>query len=93
MTLLLPAAFFAALNQGSSAAPEAESFINGHVFLQMSRGLAVILGRVNLVSGLISTQHHGYICSRIFLHNPPGENFEPSQHKLAFEVGKEHAIS
>jgi Ca2+:H+ antiporter len=46
MTLLLPAAFFAALNHGSSAAPEAESFINDtnrHVFLQMSRGLAVIL--------------------------------------------------
>ncbi|KAJ7310744.1 hypothetical protein DFH08DRAFT_943958 [Mycena albidolilacea] len=46
MTLFLPAAFFAALNQGSSAAPEAESFINDHVFLQMSRGLAVILGRI-----------------------------------------------
>ncbi|KAJ7850167.1 hypothetical protein B0H14DRAFT_3137715 [Mycena olivaceomarginata] len=46
MTLLLPAACFAALNHGSSAAPEAESFINDmnhHVFLQMSRGLAVIL--------------------------------------------------
>ncbi|KAJ7667120.1 hypothetical protein B0H14DRAFT_2658258 [Mycena olivaceomarginata] len=46
MTLLLPAAFFAALNHGSSAAPEAESFTNDtnrHVFLQMSRRLAVIL--------------------------------------------------
>ncbi|KAJ7873296.1 hypothetical protein B0H14DRAFT_2720106 [Mycena olivaceomarginata] len=82
MTLLLPAAFFAALNHGSSAAPEAESFINDtnrHVFLQMSRGLAVILLTV-------------YICSRIFLHNPPGENFELSQHKLAPEALKERAI-
>ncbi|KAJ7710093.1 hypothetical protein B0H14DRAFT_2646220 [Mycena olivaceomarginata] len=52
MTLLLPAAFFAALNHGSSAAPEADSFINHtnrHVFLQMSRGLAVILLPVHVL--------------------------------------------
>ncbi|KAJ7831300.1 hypothetical protein B0H14DRAFT_3713790 [Mycena olivaceomarginata] len=85
MMLLLPNTFFAALNHGSSAAPEAESFTNDtnrHVFLQMSRGLAVILPTV-LVA---------YICSRIFLHNPPGEKFELSQHKLAPEALKERAI-
>ncbi|KAJ7688418.1 hypothetical protein B0H17DRAFT_1068592 [Mycena rosella] len=85
MTLLLPAAFFAALDRGvATGATEAgESFVNDTthgVFLQMSRGLALILLSV-------------YICSRIFLHNPPGEgNAELSQHKLAPEALKERAL-
>jgi len=84
MTLLLPAAFFAALNQGlttSTVTETATSFLtdsNREKFLQMSRGLAVILLTV-------------YICSRIFLHNPPGENFNLSEHKLAPEALKERA--
>jgi Ca2+:H+ antiporter len=81
MTLLLPAAFFAALDTTSTAAEAGEAFINDthrHEFLQMSRGLAVILLTV-------------YICSRVFLHNPPGENFELAQHKLAPEALKERA--
>ncbi|KAJ7321230.1 hypothetical protein DFH08DRAFT_889397 [Mycena albidolilacea] len=61
MTLLLPAGFFAALNHGSSAAPEADSFINPtnrHVFLQMSRELAVILLPVYICHFIIISQQH-----------------------------------
>jgi Ca2+:H+ antiporter len=37
--------------------------------------------------------HFRYICSRIFLHNPPGPgNSELAQHKLAPEALKERAI-
>ncbi|KAJ7937359.1 hypothetical protein B0H13DRAFT_2176995 [Mycena leptocephala] len=85
MTLLLPAAFFAALDgrAGLPTSETVESFLNDDnrtKFLQMSRGLAVILLTV-------------YICSRIFLHNPPGPgNSELAQHKLAPEALKERAI-
>jgi len=86
MTLLLPAAFFAALDRGgviTAASETTESFVNDAnrgVFLQMSRGLALILLTV-------------YICSRIFLHNPPGPgNSELAQHKLAPEALKERAL-
>ncbi|KAJ7233131.1 hypothetical protein B0H12DRAFT_1260530 [Mycena haematopus] len=84
MTLLLPAAFFAALDHGltTSVSPDTGNlFVNDAtrgIFLQMSRGLALILLTV-------------YICSRIFLHNPPGENFELSEHKLAPEALKARA--
>ncbi|KAJ6539030.1 hypothetical protein B0H19DRAFT_1176789 [Mycena capillaripes] len=87
MTLLLPAAFFAALDRGgvisaTTVEGTVEAFIsdkNRGVFLQMSRGLALILLTV-------------YICSRIFLHNPPGHgNSELAQHKLAPEALKERA--
>ncbi|KAK7061444.1 vacuolar calcium ion transporter [Favolaschia claudopus] len=85
MTLLLPAAFFAA--SAHTGIPEsAEAALEGltplvsddtrHLMLQMSRGLAVVLLTV-------------YICSRIFLHDPPGENYELSQHRLAPEALKE----
>ncbi|KAJ6627512.1 hypothetical protein B0H10DRAFT_1994949 [Mycena sp. CBHHK59/15] len=79
MTLLLPAAFFAALDRGlvTATTGTGDAFVNDDtrsVFLQMSRGLALILLAV-------------YICSRIYLHNPPGEgNSELSQHKLAPEA-------
>jgi len=86
MTLLLPAAFFAALDRGmvtTTAGETAKVFINDTTrgnFLQMSRGLALILLAV-------------YVCSRIFLHNPPGEgNSELAQHKLAPEALKERAL-
>ncbi|TDL20377.1 hypothetical protein BD410DRAFT_790844 [Rickenella mellea] len=72
LTLLIPAAFFAALDRGAAAAVQstAESIINDTTrehFLRMSRGLAVILLCV-------------YIASRIFLHNPPGDDnaFRPA---------------
>jgi len=86
LTLLLPAAFFAALDRGAvpSAVGDAatELFTNDTTreqFLQMSRGLAVILLAV-------------YICSRIFLHKPPGEGTELAQHKLAPEALKNRAL-
>ncbi|GLB33484.1 putative Ca(2) cation antiporter (CaCA) (TC 2.A.19) family protein [Lyophyllum shimeji] len=67
LSLLLPAAFFAALDHGvgRQLTPEVSvgAMVNDetrHIFLVISRGLAIIL--------LIL-----YICSRIFLHNPPGE--------------------
>jgi len=59
LTILIPTAFFAALDNGVTAdglvSDETRS-----MFLQMSHGLAVILLLV-------------YITSRIFLHNPPGD--------------------
>ncbi|KAJ6567185.1 hypothetical protein DFH09DRAFT_1314304 [Mycena vulgaris] len=87
MTLLLPAAFFAALDRGleTTAANEGTSALyisdtSREMFLQMSRGLALILLSV-------------YVCSRIFLHNPPGEgNSELAQHKLAPEALKDRAL-
>ncbi|KAJ7095078.1 hypothetical protein B0H15DRAFT_827936 [Mycena belliarum] len=83
MTLLLPAAFFAALDRRSAGAAVAESFVNDTnrgKFLQMSRGLAIVLLVV-------------YICSRIFLINPPGEgNAELAHHKLAPEALKLRAL-
>ncbi|RDB20539.1 Vacuolar calcium ion transporter [Hypsizygus marmoreus] len=67
MSLLLPAAFFAALDRGSgiTLTPEVSVGVivndhTRHIFLTMSRGLAIILLLV-------------YISSRVFLHNPPGE--------------------
>ncbi|KAF9224306.1 hypothetical protein BS17DRAFT_779615 [Gyrodon lividus] len=53
LALLLPAAFYAALDGTTSTTNSAQNF------LEMSRGLAVILLLI-------------YICSRIFYHNPPG---------------------
>lgn len=67
LSLLLPAAYFAALDRGVGRQLTEEisvSFIvnddTRRIFLIMSRGLAIILLVV-------------YICSRIFLHNPPGD--------------------
>ncbi|TFK43268.1 hypothetical protein BDQ12DRAFT_674681 [Crucibulum laeve] len=64
LSLLIPAAFFAALDRGiTPGAQVAEGIVNEemrHTFLVMSRGLALILLMI-------------YICSRIFLHNPPGD--------------------
>ncbi|KAJ7283479.1 hypothetical protein C8J57DRAFT_1292671 [Mycena rebaudengoi] len=83
MTLLLPAAFFAAMDrQFSTSATPAVAFVtdeNRAIFLHMSRGLAIILLTV-------------YICSRIYLHNPPGEGNSLAEHKLAPEALKNKAI-
>ncbi|KAG6866494.1 hypothetical protein C0991_003038 [Blastosporella zonata] len=68
LCLLLPAAFFSASDRGAEVVltPEVTVgfFVNDTTrekILTMSRGLSVILLTV-------------YICSRIFLHNPPGKN-------------------
>ncbi|KAK1226053.1 hypothetical protein PQX77_011012 [Marasmius sp. AFHP31] len=63
LALLLPAAFFSALDRGTSEA-NATSLVNDQnrqMFLTMSHGLALILLFV-------------YIASRIYLHNPPGDD-------------------
>ncbi|KAF7301533.1 Sodium calcium exchanger [Mycena indigotica] len=84
LTLLLPASFFAALDRGVipvNAEQLAESLVNDttrRMLLQMSRGLAFILLGV-------------YVCSRIFLHNPPGENVTLADHKLAPEALRDRA--
>ncbi|KAJ7593441.1 hypothetical protein C8J56DRAFT_498096 [Mycena floridula] len=65
LTLMLPAAFFAASGRDAADATNLKTDL-----LQMSRGLAIILLCV-------------YICSRIYLHDPPGENDLLSQHPLA----------
>ncbi|EKM51117.1 uncharacterized protein PHACADRAFT_263099 [Phanerochaete carnosa HHB-10118-sp] len=69
LTILLPTAFFAALDRGAqSIASNGQLTYSGNVLtdhmrdeiLRMSRGLAVVLLVV-------------YVGSRIFLHNPPGD--------------------
>ncbi|KAH8109088.1 hypothetical protein DFH11DRAFT_1515975 [Phellopilus nigrolimitatus] len=60
LSLLVPAAFFAALDSGSNAQSTLTSDAMRKQLLQMSRGIAVMLLLV-------------YIASRIFLHNPPGD--------------------
>jgi len=61
LTLMLPASFFAALDRGISPTITTASLITDQTrtsLVQISRGLAIMLLLV-------------YICSRIFLHNPP----------------------
>ncbi|KAI8976412.1 hypothetical protein BD414DRAFT_423311 [Trametes punicea] len=69
LATLLPTAFFAALDRGASAVVAAGSetgspLVNDATraqILRMSRGIAIMLLAV-------------YVASRIYLHNPPGEN-------------------
>ncbi|KAI5122341.1 hypothetical protein M0805_002508 [Coniferiporia weirii] len=58
LSLLIPAAFFAALDSSTSAQNVLTDSASRTQFLQMSRGLAILLLLV-------------YLASRIFLHNPP----------------------
>ncbi|KAJ7047689.1 hypothetical protein C8F04DRAFT_935863 [Mycena alexandri] len=72
LTILIPAAFFAALNSGGSAGT-GQNAVSDNVrgdILKVSRGLALILLIV-------------YICSRVFLHNPPGPDNQLHEHKDA----------
>ncbi|KAJ7781584.1 hypothetical protein B0H16DRAFT_1498964 [Mycena metata] len=69
LTILLPAAFFAALNSSNSAGTGLSDDVRGDI-LKVSRGLALILLVV-------------YICSRVFLHNPPGPESQLHEHKEA----------
>ncbi|KNZ79572.1 Vacuolar calcium ion transporter [Termitomyces sp. J132] len=68
LSLLLPAAFFSAINRGVLRELTRDVAVGiivnddtRHIFLVMSRGIAVLLLAV-------------YVSSRIFLHNPPGKN-------------------
>ncbi|KAF9008797.1 hypothetical protein BDQ17DRAFT_1236822 [Cyathus striatus] len=66
LSLLIPAAFFSALDRASinSALEPAQSIISDtgrDEFLRMSRGIAILLLLL-------------YICSRVYLHNPPGDD-------------------
>ncbi|KAJ7162549.1 hypothetical protein C8R43DRAFT_880134 [Mycena crocata] len=72
LTILLPAAFFAALSSSGSTATNQDAvsdFVRGDI-LKVSRGLAVILLGV-------------YLCSRFFLHNPAGPESGLHDHKDA----------
>ncbi|KAF8897209.1 hypothetical protein BD779DRAFT_1667217 [Infundibulicybe gibba] len=78
LTLLLPAASFAALDRGFNPTAGLMGIVNDETrdkFLQMSRGLSIILLAV-------------YICSRIFLHDPPGDDDALALHPLAPEALK-----
>lgn len=80
LTLLIPTAFFASLDNG----PTATGLISDstrHNFLQMSHGLAIILLLV-------------YVMSRIFLHDPPGEGnaFIPTPNAPKEIHEKEHEL-
>ncbi len=90
LTLLLPTAFFAALDRGAISYNTAGNPVfTGPLFtddvrdqlLQMSRGLAVILlvWSVHLVGSVsdfscLSSSLSSYIGSRIFLADPPGQD-------------------
>lgn len=64
LCLILPVSFFAALDRGDKAgAGGVNDVVSDHMrgeFLKISRGMAIILLAV-------------YICSRFFLHHPPGK--------------------
>lgn len=64
MSLVVPLAFFTAMGRGmTSNLPGTVDALSDEVrgnLLQMARGTAIILLAV-------------YVCSRIYLHNPPGE--------------------
>ncbi|KAF8803776.1 hypothetical protein BYT27DRAFT_7109338 [Phlegmacium glaucopus] len=80
LSLLLPAAFFAALDTGFSPSATIQSVVNDHyrgTFLKISRGIAVLLLIV-------------YICSRIYLHNPPGTKDEVANQIEVPEAYKAH---
>ncbi|KAJ7627068.1 hypothetical protein FB45DRAFT_920590 [Roridomyces roridus] len=75
--LLLPAAFFSGMDDGAATTLVNET--NRNNILAISRGLAVILLAV-------------YVCSRIFLHKPPGEGKSNlAEHALASEALKKRA--
>jgi len=74
LSLMIPAAFFAAIDGGidpttSGAVNPVSDEIRG-MFLKMSRGVAILLLCV-------------YVCSRIYLHNPPGDDNALSLHLAA----------
>ncbi|KAF9653776.1 hypothetical protein BDM02DRAFT_3182767 [Thelephora ganbajun] len=78
MSILLPTALFSAL-VGTTTASQATTLLTDDLraqFLQFSRGTAVILLVI-------------YICSRIFLHNPPGEDSALQLHPSAPDALKE----
>ncbi|KAF8639814.1 hypothetical protein AX17_001072 [Amanita inopinata Kibby_2008] len=82
LTLLIPAAFFAALDRTTVSDVRLNttpilSDASRHIFLSLSRGLAVIL--------LIL-----YTLSRIFLLNPPGEDEEELSQTALHDHSKEH---
>ncbi|KAF8232845.1 hypothetical protein L208DRAFT_1269941 [Tricholoma matsutake] len=86
MALVIPAAFFAALDRGVASTittdPTVGSIINDTMrgkFLKMSRGLAVLL-------------HLVYISSRIFLHHPPGEGHVRPQAPEALNRAEEELL-
>ncbi|KAH7931352.1 hypothetical protein BV22DRAFT_998479 [Leucogyrophana mollusca] len=73
LSLLLPAAFYAAItpNSATTTTPEETLGSNTQIdFLTMSRGLAILLLLI-------------YISSRIFYHNPPGEGHNMRNHPTA----------
>ncbi|RXW25848.1 hypothetical protein EST38_g60 [Candolleomyces aberdarensis] len=85
LSLMLPAAFFAALrgNFDPHGTAEANSeiindLLRGNI-LKMSRGVAILLLIMQVISASPSLyysadqNYSSYICSRIYLHNPPGE--------------------
>jgi len=78
MSILLPTALFSALDR-NTATPQTTTLVTDEVraqFLHFSRGTAVILLFI-------------YICSRIFLHDPPGEDNALHLHPTAPEALKE----
>jgi len=103
LSFLLPAAFFSAIN--TSFTPSAEvaavSVVTDEtrkIFLQMSRGLAILLLVVWALiiittnKGLSSAPTSSYVCSRVYLHNPPGEDnsLNLATAPLAPEALKDH---
>ena len=88
MTILLPTAWFAALDRGAQSVTSAGTLdysgnlLTDHTrqhLLRMSRGIAVILLLVYVALTFIAfhISAHGiirYVASRIFVHDPPGKD-------------------
>jgi Ca2+:H+ antiporter len=87
LSLLLPAAFFAALDTDFSPSGTTDGTFSSvsdetrGKLLKISRGIAVLL-LIVWVSGHFSRSHiliyslFSYVCSRLYLHNPPGKSDE-----------------
>ena len=83
LALTIPSAFFSAIDTNGAEGPTGLSDSVRHDLLRISRGFAVILlvmcahSQHNYAVILFLTEiAHSYVCSRIYLHVPPGRDDE-----------------
>jgi Ca2+:H+ antiporter len=95
MSILLPTALFSALDRNTTAT-QTTALATDELraqFLHFSRGTAVILLFMYvprlLLASVRRSPRSSYVCSRIFLHNPPGEDNAFQLHPAAPDALKE----
>jgi Ca2+:H+ antiporter len=86
LSILLPTAFFAALDRAVAVpiTPPLISDLSRSNFLKLSRGISIVLLIVFVPPSSSSAspflRQRSYVCSRIFLHNPPGNQALTDRH-------------